>query len=71
MMLSHCDFGLITLSEDDSPDSTSSASASCSMHAGQNSAAPENSLPQLGQTRLSSVFMGLAPSDAIKELQGA
>jgi hypothetical protein len=32
------------------------------MHTGQNSAAPENSLPQLGQTRLSSVssvFMGL------------
>jgi hypothetical protein len=32
------------------------------MHTGQNSAAPENLLPQLGQTRLSSVssvFMGL------------
>jgi hypothetical protein len=26
---------------------------------GQNSIAPENSLPQLGQVRLSSVFMGL------------
>jgi hypothetical protein len=29
------------------------------MHTGQNSTAPENSLPQVGQTRLSSVFMGL------------
>jgi hypothetical protein len=29
------------------------------MHTGQNSTAPENSLPQLGQTRLSSVFMDL------------
>jgi hypothetical protein len=30
-----------------------------SMHTGQNSIAPENSLPQLGQVRVSSVFMGL------------
>ena len=29
------------------------------MQTGQNSIAPENSLPQLGQVRLSSVFMGL------------
>ena len=29
------------------------------MHTGQNSIPPENSLPQLGQTRLSSMFMGL------------
>ena len=37
----------------------SSARAPRSMHTGQNSIAPENSFPQLGQTRLSSVFMGL------------
>jgi len=30
-----------------------------SMQTGQNSIAPESSLPQLGQVRLSSVFMGL------------
>jgi hypothetical protein len=29
------------------------------MHTGQNSIAPENSLPQLGQVRKCSVFMGL------------
>ena len=29
------------------------------MQTGQNSIAPENSLPQLGRVRLSSVFMGL------------
>jgi hypothetical protein len=29
------------------------------MHTGKNSIAPESSLPQLGQVRLSSVFMGL------------
>jgi hypothetical protein len=29
------------------------------MHTGQNSIAPESSLPQLGQVRLSSVFMVL------------
>src|SRR4029077_11033294 len=30
------------------------------MHTGQNSIAPENSLPQLGQARRPSAFMGLA-----------
>jgi hypothetical protein len=29
------------------------------LHTRQNSSAPENSFPQLGQVRLSSVFMGL------------
>ena len=41
----------------DSPDSTPLASALCSMHTGQNSTAPENSFPQLEQTRLAFVFM--------------
>src|SRR6476660_2806738 len=35
------------------------ARASRSMQTGQNSIAPENSLPQLGQVRLGSVLMGL------------
>jgi hypothetical protein len=39
------------------------------MHTGQNSIAPESSLPQLGQVRLSSVFMGptaLQPQAEVK-----
>src|SRR5450631_1965399 len=43
----------------DSLHSPPPARASRSMHIGQNSTALENSLPQLGQTRLSSIFMGL------------
>ena len=53
------DLSAVCVSAKDSPDSTPSASALRSMHTGQNSTAPENSFPQLGQTRLSSVFMGL------------
>jgi len=42
------------------------------MQTGQNSIAPENSLPQLGQVRWGSVFMDLTrPSEAIKASQRA
>ena len=41
------------------PDSTPPARALRSMQTGQNSIAPENSLPQLGQVRCGCVFMGL------------
>src|ERR1700693_1713235 len=44
---------------EDSPDSTPRARALRSMHTGQNSIAPESSLPQLGQVRCGSVFMDL------------
>ena len=47
------------LGSEDSPDSTPPARALRSMQTGQNSIAPENSLPQIGQVRLGSVFMGL------------
>ena len=43
----------------DSPDSTPPARALRSMQTGQNSIAPENSLPQLGQVRWGSVLMVL------------
>ena len=43
-----------------SPDSIPAARAFRSVQTGQNFIAPENSLPQLGQVRLSSVFMCLA-----------
>ena len=46
-------------SKEDSPDCTPSATALRSMHTGQNSIAPENSLPQLGQVRWDSIFMDL------------
>src|SRR5262249_1677539 len=43
---------------EDSPDSTSPVRPLRSMQTGQNSNAPEYSLPQLGQVRRSSAFMG-------------
>ena len=46
-------------SDEDSPVSTLPARALRSMQTGQNSIAPENSLPQLGHVRRGSVFMGL------------
>src|SRR5262249_3660901 len=44
---------------EDSPDSTPSARPLRSMQTGQNSIAPENSLPQLGHVRWGSVFINL------------
>ena len=44
-------FGLSVSAVEDSPDSTPPASALRSMQTGQNSIAPENSFPQLGQVR--------------------
>jgi hypothetical protein len=56
-------FGVVDLAVpsegEDSPDSAPSASALRSMQTGQNSIAPENSLPQLGQVCWGSVLMGL------------
>jgi hypothetical protein len=43
----------------DSPDTAVPGRALRSMHTGQNSIAPENSLPQLGQVRWRSALMGL------------
>jgi hypothetical protein len=40
------------------------------MHTGQNSIAPENSLPQLGQVRWGSVLMGLTALQPHSELTG-
>ncbi len=52
--------GLTVSSEaEDSPDSTPPARAWRSMQTGQDSIAPESSLPQIGQVRRGSVFMGL------------
>jgi hypothetical protein len=51
--------GLTTSSKEDSPDSTPPARPLRSMHTGQDSIAPENSLPQRGQVRWDSVFMDL------------
>jgi hypothetical protein len=51
--------GLTASSKEDSPASTPAASALRSMHTGQNSIAPENSLPQLGQVRWGSVLTDL------------
>ena len=52
--------GLTASSEaEDSPDSTPPARPLRSMHTGQNSIAPENSLPQLGQVCWGSVLMVL------------
>jgi len=48
---------LAASSKEDSPDCAPSAAALRSMHTGQNSIAPENSLPQLGQVRWGSVLM--------------
>ena len=45
--------------KEDSPDSTPPARPLRSMQTGQNSIAPENSLPQLGQVRWGSVLMDL------------
>jgi hypothetical protein len=39
------------------------------MHMGQNSIAPESSLPQLGQVRWGSVFMGLPALQPQSELK--
>ena len=47
------------LETEDSPDSTPPARPLRSMQTGQNSIAPESSLPQLGQVRWGSVLMGL------------
>ena len=44
---------------EDSPDSTPPPRPLRSMQTGQNSIAPENSLPQLGQVRWGSALMGL------------
>jgi hypothetical protein len=49
-----------------SPDSFPSARALRSMQTGQNSIAPESSLPQLGQVRWGCVFIGLTASAAIR-----
>ena len=49
---------------EDSPDSTPPARALRSMQTGQNSIAPENSLPQLGQVRWGSALMGLTALQA-------
>src|SRR6516164_4276324 len=51
--------GLAASSKEDSPDSTPPARPLRSMQTGQNSIAPENSLPQLGQVHWDSVFMDL------------
>jgi hypothetical protein len=45
---------------EDSPDATPPARPLRSMHTGQNSIAPESSLPQLGQVRWGSVLTGLS-----------
>jgi hypothetical protein len=42
---------MVSSEAEDSPDSTPPARALRSMQTGQNSIAPENSLPQLGQVR--------------------
>jgi hypothetical protein len=51
--------GLSISSEEHASDSLAAPRTIWSKHTEQNSIAPENSLPQLGQVRLSSVFMGL------------
>src|SRR5271166_1917303 len=51
--------GFTVSSKQDWPDSTPPARALRSMQTGQNSITPENSLPQIEQVRLLSVFMGL------------
>ena len=51
--------GLAASSKEDSPDSAPRARPLRSKQTGQNSIAPENSLPQLGQVRWGSVFMDL------------
>jgi hypothetical protein len=51
--------GLSVSPDEDSPDSTPPARALRSRQTGQNSAAPERSLPQLGQVRCGSVIMTL------------
>src|SRR5208283_229388 len=51
--------GLTASSEEDSPDSPSGLRPWRNVHTGQNSMAPESSVPQLGQVRLGSLFMGL------------
>ena len=51
--------GLTVSSKEDAPDSAAPGRAPRSMHTGQNSIAPENSLTQLGQVYWSSVLMGL------------
>jgi hypothetical protein len=50
---------LAASSKKDPPDATPPATALRSMQTGQNSIAPEISLPQLGQVRWGSVFMDL------------
>src|SRR5580704_19256973 len=50
---------MVSSEAEDSPDSTAPARPLRSIQTGQNSIAPENSLPQLGQVRWGSVFMGL------------
>src|SRR5271165_6725539 len=51
--------GFTVSSKQDWPDSTPPARALRSMQTGQNSVAPESSLPQVGQVRWGSVLMGL------------
>src|SRR6478735_8166722 len=48
---------MVSSKTEDSPDSTPPARPLRSMHTGQNSIAPETSLPQLGQVRWGSVLM--------------
>src|SRR5271167_4525279 len=50
---------MVSSQEEDSPDSTPSARAMRSKQTGQSSIGPENSLPQIEQTRWSSVLMVL------------
>ena len=57
------------LEAEDSPDSTPPARALRSMQTGQNSIAPENSLPQLGQVRWGSVLMDLTALRMRSELR--
>src|SRR5208283_443419 len=53
-----CDVGVRESLDEDSRDSTSPARTLRSMQTGQNSIAPENSLPQIEQVRWDSAFMG-------------